>query len=649
MQWRWICGHFDQDFDNKSSKPYQEQQNLKPLRKTNKLRRKKKTLKKNIRTLPLLLLGEKTTAKKINTAKQQNNDKKKTTEKKTHTEKIHQEKPTEKQTTEKRPTRNNNHLKKHEKPPPPHKKKTIEKNNHREKKNIEKKKVRRDVWQFFSFRSSWWMCALPWFGVVASAYKLCTLEYESTGRQLTRLASRDPQNPQRNPPTCTMVSNVQQGNLPVEPRGIGERGKSVGDCHVGREGTDAIAPNSGSANSWRDNPSAGLLLLSIHSTHCNAIMAIVASAKSLISSGVHASLMMVVTDASLSANKIMSWPAKLSAVSYCRWEAKSFSSNTLCFAWQPFRERILVEIQCTSQYRCVRVHRCIFIPIVAMCQAQLKHRCTQCQAVFAVVQQSRLKNFRQNMGICKSAVTGFECPNSSSCNVATGGPLRATTMLGCVSGWEWLRIQSWLNHDLYFFDWRGFRCEAYASFRKYQVRRNNTTSTDAPEHQQRKAACAQLRYQYVLLWLDPKWPSHRRTHSPIRKSFDQQQPPRAFANDWKRQLQTWDQTPNCRVSGISSNCDLGHAPRCMKISRPQDDTGISGMHQRQVHDRDGAFHLFCFVSTFEVLALQNRCRFCNPMEPGKPMACARSSASQRRHCVPPHRRLRSSYLCQWCA
>ena len=69
-------------------------------------------------------------------------------------------------------------------------------------------------------------------------------------------------------------------------------------------------PHSGSANPWVVNPSAGLLLLSIHSTQrqhrSNAIMAIAAAARSLITSAVHAPLMMVLTDASLSANQMMS-------------------------------------------------------------------------------------------------------------------------------------------------------------------------------------------------------------------------------------------------------------------------------------------------------------------------------------------------------
>ena len=34
------------------------------------------------------------------------------------------------------------------------------------------------------------------------------------------------------------------------------------------------------------------------------------------------------------------------------------------------------------------------------------------------------------------------------------------------------------------------------------------------------------------------------------------------------------------------------------------------------------------------------------MDTGKPMACARLSASKGRHCVPRHRRLRSSYVCR---
>ena len=56
----------------------------------------------------------------------------------------------------------------------------------------------------FSFQLSWEMCALQWFGVTIGAYKVCTLEYESTGKQLSRLASRDQQDP-------TQTTNVHNG------------------------------------------------------------------------------------------------------------------------------------------------------------------------------------------------------------------------------------------------------------------------------------------------------------------------------------------------------------------------------------------------------------------------------------------------------
>ncbi len=61
--------------------------------------------------------------------------------------------------------------------------------------------------------------------------------------------------------------------------------------------------------------------------------------------------------------------------------------------------------------------------------------------------------------------------------------------------------------------------------------------------------------------------------------------------------------------------------------------------------RDGTWKLF---PTAVDMAAWRQCGLSawsmgETMEPGKPMACARSSASQRRHCVPPHRRLRSSH------
>ena len=52
------------------------------------------------------------------------------------------------------------------------------------------------------------------------------------------------------------------------------REKSAGDCHARQEATDARVPNSGKGNPKRDNSSAGLLLLSIHSTqsrHCKLL------------------------------------------------------------------------------------------------------------------------------------------------------------------------------------------------------------------------------------------------------------------------------------------------------------------------------------------------------------------------------------------
>ena len=186
--------------------------------------------------------------------------------------------------------------------------------------------------------------------MVAGPNKSCTLGYESIGNNWLD-SQTETSNPQRKPPTCTTVGDDQQGNLPEGPRGIGEISPLAAAM------LDKKPPMQ-----QRQTADQPILYETIRpQDYCcfrsippktrhrsNAIMAIVASARSLISSGVHAPLMMVLTHASVCANQMMSRPTKKSGQSITAAGKQNPSAAKIC----ALRGSHVESASCTKSKMC---------------------------------------------------------------------------------------------------------------------------------------------------------------------------------------------------------------------------------------------------------------------------------------------------------